>query len=127
MPLQDADPHAEPDAPTAAPAPAPPEDGTAGIRGLLSSGADEVQLTERELTVLDGVARGMTNREIAEELFLSVDTVKTHARRLYAKLGVSNRTQAAMRGRWRTDLPSALAAAAAPPEERQFAWGDRTA
>ena len=97
-----------------APAAAPQANGTAGIRGLLSSGTDEVELTDRELTVLDGVARGMTNREIADELFLSVDTVKTHARRLYAKLGVSNRIQAAMRGRWRSDLPSALAAGAAP-------------
>jgi DNA-binding NarL/FixJ family response regulator len=76
------------------------------LRGLLSTQPDEVSLTERELTVLDGVARGMTNRQIADEMYLSVDTVKTHARRLYAKLGVSNRTQAAMRGRWRSDLPS---------------------
>jgi DNA-binding NarL/FixJ family response regulator len=76
------------------------------LRGLLSTQPNEVELTDRELTVLDGVSRGMTNREIADELFLSVDTVKTHARRLYAKLGVSNRTQAAMRGRWRSDLPS---------------------
>ena len=80
---------------------------TDGLRDLLSSQPDEVSLTDRELNVLDGVARGMTNRQIADEMFLSVDTVKTHARRLYAKLGVSNRTQAAIRGRWRTDLPSA--------------------
>jgi ATP/maltotriose-dependent transcriptional regulator MalT len=40
--------------------------------------------------------------------------VKTHARRLDATLGVANRTQAAMRGRWRADLPSALAAGARP-------------
>lgn len=111
MALQDAAPTADREPPMVG---APPTGGTAGIRGLLSSGADEVELTARELTVLDGVARGMTNREIADELFLSVDTVKTHARRLYAKLGVTNRTQAAMRGRWRADLPSTLAAGARP-------------
>jgi two-component system nitrate/nitrite response regulator NarL len=111
MALQDAAPHADRTSPDVT---APPTHGTAGIRGLLSSGADEVELTARELTVLDGVARGMTNREIAAELFLSVDTVKTHARRLYAKLGVTNRTQAAMRGRWRSDLPSALASGTRP-------------
>ena len=39
----------------------------------------------------------MSNREIAAELYLSVDTVKTYVRRLFSKLGVSNRTQAALR------------------------------
>ena len=40
--------------------------------------------------------QGYTNREIAERLYLSENTVKTHLRRLFHKLGVSNRTQAAM-------------------------------
>lgn len=59
-------------------------------------GADEPALTERETEVLALLARGCSNREIARELYLSVDTVKTHVRKLFAKLGVSNRTQAAL-------------------------------
>lgn len=53
-------------------------------------------LTEREREVLALIARGQTNREIAEELYLSLDTVKTHVRKLFRKLDVANRTQAAM-------------------------------
>ena len=53
-------------------------------------------LTEREQEVLVMLSEGMSNREIADELYLSVDTVKTHVRKLFRKLGVSNRTQAAM-------------------------------
>ena len=42
------------------------------------------------------IAYGMSNAEIGKELFLSVDTVKTYVRRLYGKLGVRNRAQAAL-------------------------------
>jgi two-component system, NarL family, response regulator LiaR len=54
-------------------------------------------LSTREREVLALIAVGMSNREIGIELFLSVDTVKTYVRRLYAKLGVNNRAQAALR------------------------------
>ena len=54
-------------------------------------------LSMREHEVLALVALGMSNREVAEELYLSVDTVKTYVRRLFSKLGVSNRTQAALK------------------------------
>ncbi len=53
-------------------------------------------LTEREREVLALLARGATNREIASELYLSFDTIKTHVRKVFAKLGVANRTQAAI-------------------------------
>jgi DNA-binding NarL/FixJ family response regulator len=53
-------------------------------------------LTEREREVLALIALGSSNRQIASELYLSLDTVKTHVRKLFAKLGVRNRTQAAM-------------------------------
>jgi DNA-binding NarL/FixJ family response regulator len=56
------------------------------------------QLTPRELEVLRLVARGQTNREIAEGLGLAAGTVKAHVQHLIAKLGVSDRTQAAVRG-----------------------------
>jgi DNA-binding NarL/FixJ family response regulator len=54
-------------------------------------------LTRRELEVLGLLARGHTNGRIAEELVLSVGTVKTHVHRIISKLGVSDRTQAAVR------------------------------
>ena len=45
------------------------------------------------------IAEGLTNQEIAARLYLSLHTVKAHARSIYAKLGVSGRTQAVARGR----------------------------
>jgi DNA-binding NarL/FixJ family response regulator len=58
-------------------------------------------LTERELQVLEGMSRGRSNGEIGKELFLSEDTVKTHARRLFRKIGAADRAQAAALGyRW---------------------------
>jgi DNA-binding NarL/FixJ family response regulator len=52
------------------------------------------QLTERERQVLEGMAAGKSNGEIGRELYLSEDTVKTHARRLFRKLGAADRAQA---------------------------------
>jgi DNA-binding NarL/FixJ family response regulator len=58
-------------------------------------------LTEREMQVLTGMSRGRSNSEIGKELFLSEDTVKTHARRLFRKLGAADRAQAVAVGfRW---------------------------
>ncbi|GAB2685054.1 response regulator [Thalassiella azotivora] len=50
--------------------------------------------TPRELEVLRGVARGLTNAEIGRELFIGEATVKTHLLRLFGKLGVDDRTHA---------------------------------
>jgi DNA-binding NarL/FixJ family response regulator len=60
------------------------------------------RLTEREREVLDRIAKGLTNKAIARELEISPATVKAHVERVIAKLGVIDRTQAAvMVTRWR--------------------------
>ncbi|HWI19789.1 MAG TPA: response regulator transcription factor [Vicinamibacterales bacterium] len=51
-------------------------------------------ITPRELEVLQLIAEGLSNKEMAERLFVSENTVKTHASRLFDKLGASRRTQA---------------------------------
>ena len=56
-------------------------------------------ITKRELEILELIARGMSNREIAEKLFVSENTVKTHSSRLFDKLGAKRRTQAVQLGK----------------------------
>ena len=65
-----------------------------GQTGVLRDPAALDDLTEREHEVLILVAKGMTNGEIAAHLFLSEGTVKTHVKRIFAKLGLHDRTQA---------------------------------
>jgi LuxR family maltose regulon positive regulatory protein len=54
-------------------------------------------LTDRENEVLQLIARGLSNKAIQEQLFISNNTVRTHIKNLYSKLGVNNRTQAVLR------------------------------
>jgi LuxR family transcriptional regulator, maltose regulon positive regulatory protein len=95
----------------------PPTSGCAGFAGRIlerfdgqlprlataGAGQAELPLTGSELAVLRFLPSHMTNQEIAEALFLSINTVKTHLRSAYRKLGVANRRQAIARGR-RLDL-----------------------
>lgn len=67
------------------------------MAGVTRTSPPPAQLTPRELDVLRLVAFGQTNREIAETLGLTSSTAKTHVEHLIAKLGVSDRTQAAVR------------------------------
>jgi DNA-binding NarL/FixJ family response regulator len=62
-----------------------------------TSGGDttEAGLTERELSILRAVARGLSNRAIGRELWVTEQTVKFHLTNIYRKLGVANRTEAA--------------------------------
>ncbi|HHU10609.1 MAG TPA: response regulator transcription factor [Intrasporangiaceae bacterium] len=70
--------------------PAPEDPDRARARAALA------ELTEREREVAEAVARGLSNAEIAAELFMGVPTVKTHVGRLFDKLGVENRVQIAI-------------------------------
>jgi len=58
-----------------------------------------IELSPREQEVLQLLAQGHTNREIAEQLFVSTNTVKTHTSNIYHKLDVQRRTQAVQRAR----------------------------
>lgn len=56
-------------------------------------------VTPRELEILELIASGLSNREIAEQIFVSENTVKTHSSRLFDKLGARRRTQAVQLGK----------------------------
>ncbi len=56
-------------------------------------------ITPRELEVLIQMAQGLSNQEIADKLFVSLNTVKTHASNVFSKLGVQRRTQAIQRAK----------------------------
>ena len=81
--------------------------GTSGLLfesfGVESADAERSPLTERELEVLDLVARGLANKQIAVSLGISEHTVKFHVSSIYTKLNVTNRTEAVregLRGGW---------------------------
>jgi NarL family two-component system response regulator LiaR len=60
---------------------------------------EDLGITRRELDILELMAQGMSNREIAEKLFVSENTVKTHSSRVFDKLGAKRRTQAVQLGK----------------------------
>ncbi len=70
-----------------------------GAARRVAQPADVTALSERELEVLQQIAEGRTDRVIADRLYLSLHTVKVHARTIYSKLGVGNRTHAVARAR----------------------------
>ena len=59
----------------------------------------ELGITARELEILEAMAAGLSNREIAERLFVSENTVKTHTARVFGKLSARRRTQAVQRAK----------------------------
>jgi DNA-binding NarL/FixJ family response regulator len=74
--------------------------------------APTVGLSSRETAVLEAVSRGLSNREIGRQLWISEQTVKFHLRNVYRKLEITSRTEAA-RYAYRTGLATALAAESA--------------
>jgi len=60
---------------------------------------EQLGITPRELQILEHIAAGMSNREIAEKLFVSENTVKTHSSRLFEKLDAKRRTQVVQRAK----------------------------
>lgn len=60
---------------------------------------EDLGITRREFEILALIAQGMSNREIAEKLFVSENTVKTHSSRVFDKLGARRRTQAVQLGK----------------------------
>ena len=82
--------------PSKAPAPIAPN---AGPFAPDAAQQQTLGITARELEILTLVARGLSNREIATQLFVSENTVKTHCSRAFDKLGAARRTQAVQRGK----------------------------
>ena len=81
-------------------------DDTAPTEQTLQAGETLIEpLSDRELAVLTLIADGRSNREIAEQLYLSVATVKWYLTHIYSKLGVQSRTQALIRARQLDLLP----------------------
>lgn len=78
----------------ATPAPLQPLDGAALERTLA-----QYRITQREYEVLQLIARGLSNQEIAAQIFVSLNTVKTHTSNLFSKLDAQRRTQAVERAR----------------------------
>jgi DNA-binding CsgD family transcriptional regulator len=79
------------------------DDSTVGATLFVRDAAQVKTLgvTPRELEILEHIAQGLSNREIAETLYVSENTVKTHSSRLFDKLGAKRRTQAVQLGKQR--------------------------
>jgi DNA-binding CsgD family transcriptional regulator len=86
--------------PAEAPAPFPPDTAPFAPNSACQQAQQRsLGITARELEILTLVARGLSNREIAAQLFVSENTVKTHCARAFDKLGAARRTQAVQRGK----------------------------
>ena len=80
-------------------APLEPTVTASALSSVFADALDPMQLTEREREVLVLLARGASNREISEALYIASGTVKNHLSNILGKLGVRDRTQAALKAR----------------------------
>jgi DNA-binding CsgD family transcriptional regulator len=83
--------------PVPAPSPAPLMIGDPFVPD--ASKREALGITPREMEILELIAQGMSNREIAAKLFVSENTVKTHSSRVFDKIGAKRRTQAVQLGK----------------------------
>ena len=60
---------------------------------------ETLTISKRELQVLEQLAHGLTNQQVADQLFISINTVKTHVKNLYEKLEVTGRTKAILKAK----------------------------
>ncbi len=65
----------------------------------------DIDLTSRELEILHIISQGHSNQEIADKLFVSLNTIKTHINNIYSKLNVKRRTQAVLKARELNIIP----------------------
>jgi DNA-binding NarL/FixJ family response regulator len=72
--------------------------GPTTVRAAVRADVPAVSLSVREMQVLTGMSQGKSNAQIGRELYLSEDTIKTHARRLFRKLGAKDRAEAVASG-----------------------------
>lgn len=70
-----------------------------------AAAVEALGITPREMEILELIAAGLSTREIAERVFVSENTVKTHSRRLFDKLGAKRRTQVVQLGKERGLIP----------------------
>jgi NarL family two-component system response regulator LiaR len=66
---------------------------------LNESELQKLGISKRELEVLELISQGLSNQQIADKLFVSLNTIKTHSSNLFIKLGASRRTQAVQRAK----------------------------
>lgn len=69
------------------------------LKSASPAAGDDVKLSKRETEILELLTKGLANKEIADRLDISVETVRVHLRRVYEKLHVHSRTEAAMKFR----------------------------
>jgi LuxR family maltose regulon positive regulatory protein len=84
------------------------EPGDERVKGIKTTSANALvePLSDREIEVIQCIAEGLSNREIAQKLTISLTTVKSHTRNIYGKLGVNSRTQAVAQARAWGILPT---------------------
>lgn len=76
-----------------------------GSFALNETELNKLNVSKRELEVLQLMSEGLSNNEIADRLYVSLSTVKTHSRNLFDKLGVTRRTQAIDKGKRLSLIP----------------------